>query len=350
MGRFLRDIGQGFFEPGSFINLGNNSSTITHNEFFKLREGSCIVWLKVEGIWKQVTPFIRIDNQFLLDQFPGAEVGFSLRKLRSNYTGSAIRIRRSSDNAEQDIGFVNNVLDEAAIMSFCGTGEGHITTWYDQVGSKNFVQTVANDQPYVKIYTNEIEKVNGKPAIFFGYAPPSYDTTTYLQIASGQTLNFAETNYNTFIGSMYVGLMALNGPYYTLSINSSGDVAYNGSLTYYHFNPSSVSVNYNQRIITGLNDGSNSNTRLKVFVDGIEIPNDEGPTNETDNTITKIGGSRSGTDYFHYLQEIVFYNTNQETNRVSIEDNINAFYNNIIWRQASINIKVDGTWRSQNAE
>jgi len=41
----------------------------------------------------------------LLDIFPNAAVAYSLRKLRTAYSGSAIRVRRSVDNAEQDFGF-----------------------------------------------------------------------------------------------------------------------------------------------------------------------------------------------------------------------------------------------------
>ena len=45
---------------------------------------------------------------------------YSTRRLASAYVGSAIRIRRSSDNAEQDIGFVGENLDTAAISTFVG--------------------------------------------------------------------------------------------------------------------------------------------------------------------------------------------------------------------------------------
>ncbi len=41
----------------------------------------------------------------LLDDYPSAAAAYSVRKLRSAYTGSAIRVRRASDNAEQNIGF-----------------------------------------------------------------------------------------------------------------------------------------------------------------------------------------------------------------------------------------------------
>jgi hypothetical protein len=36
----------------------------------------------------------------LLDDYPNAAVAYSLRKLRTDYTGNSIRVRRSSDNAE----------------------------------------------------------------------------------------------------------------------------------------------------------------------------------------------------------------------------------------------------------
>ncbi len=47
----------------------------------------------------------------LLDTYTGASVAYSLRQLRTAYTGAAIRVRRSSDNAEQDINFVGGDLD-----------------------------------------------------------------------------------------------------------------------------------------------------------------------------------------------------------------------------------------------
>jgi hypothetical protein len=54
----------------------------------------------------------------LLDNYPGATVAYSLRKLRTAYSGNAIKVRRSSDNLEQDIGFVGNDLDTASLLTF----------------------------------------------------------------------------------------------------------------------------------------------------------------------------------------------------------------------------------------
>jgi hypothetical protein len=71
--------------------------------------------------------------------------------LRTAYTGSAIRVRRSSDNTEQNIGFdVNGNLDTVALLAFCGVGNGFVTTWYDQSGNaRNATQATAANQPTI---------------------------------------------------------------------------------------------------------------------------------------------------------------------------------------------------------
>ena len=74
---------------------------------------------------------------YLLDDYSGAAAAYSLRLLSSTYTGYAIRVRRASDNAEQDIGFVNNELDTSTLTSFCSGTNGFVKTWYDQSGNGN---------------------------------------------------------------------------------------------------------------------------------------------------------------------------------------------------------------------
>lgn len=58
--------------------------------------------------------------QLLLDTYPNAALAYSLRKLRTDYLGNAIRVRRSSDNTEQNIGFVGNDLDTTTMLDFVG--------------------------------------------------------------------------------------------------------------------------------------------------------------------------------------------------------------------------------------
>lgn len=89
-------------------------------------------------------------TSLILDTITGATCAYSLRKLRSAYSGSCVRVRRSSDNAEQDIGFLSNVIDESSLLSFTGANDGFIATWYDQSGgSRDLTQSTASKQPKI---------------------------------------------------------------------------------------------------------------------------------------------------------------------------------------------------------
>ena len=68
----------------------------------------------------------------LLDTYTGAAVAYSLRKLRTAYTGAAIRVRRSSDNAEQDINFVGGDLDTTSMINFVGQNLWTYSEEWDQ--------------------------------------------------------------------------------------------------------------------------------------------------------------------------------------------------------------------------
>jgi len=102
----------------------------------------------------------------LLSAYPGAAVGYSLRKINSTYTGSAIRVRRSVTNTEQDIGFDSNGdLDTAALTTFVGAQSGFVTIWYDQSGNGiNATQTIAGSQPRI-VNTGVIELQNALPSV-----------------------------------------------------------------------------------------------------------------------------------------------------------------------------------------
>ena len=75
----------------------------------------------------------------------------SIRKLRAAYAGNAFRVRRASDNAEQDIGFsADGRLDTSALLTFCAATNGFVTTWYDQTGNnRHLVQLTAASQPQI---------------------------------------------------------------------------------------------------------------------------------------------------------------------------------------------------------
>lgn len=98
---------------------------------------------------------------------PVALVGLS-RFLTSYATNKLVRVRRSSDNAEADIGWgSNNRIDETALLAHCGSGDGFVVRAYDQSGNGNdFVQTNPAAQPRI-VTGGVVQKVGGVPALSF---------------------------------------------------------------------------------------------------------------------------------------------------------------------------------------
>lgn len=105
---------------------------------------------------------------FILDDYSGAVAAYSLRLLSSTFSGNAIRIRRASDNAEVNIGFISNSLDEATINSFCSGTNCFVTTWYDQSGNGyNASNATALSQPKIYDSVTGLIELDSKPSVFF---------------------------------------------------------------------------------------------------------------------------------------------------------------------------------------
>jgi hypothetical protein len=61
---------------------------------------------------------------------------------------------------------VNSLVDTAAILTFCGTGSGFVTKWYDQNGGTDIFNTTAATQPGI-VQLGVLITINGVPALFF---------------------------------------------------------------------------------------------------------------------------------------------------------------------------------------
>jgi hypothetical protein len=93
-------------------------------------------------------PPLLIPSKPLLDTYPGARFAYSMRQLRSAYGGPCVRLRRSSDDAEADFGFVLFYLNRQAVLDWVGSGDAFVVTWYDQSGNgRHVTQAVKAAQP-----------------------------------------------------------------------------------------------------------------------------------------------------------------------------------------------------------
>ena len=107
-------------------------------------------------------------SPLLLDLLPSAAGAYGLRLLRLNYTGAAIRVRRSTDDLEVDIGFTSTGdLNTSALMAHVGAGSGFVSIWYDQSGNaKDAIQATTGSQPRI-VNSGVLDTRNRKPTIVF---------------------------------------------------------------------------------------------------------------------------------------------------------------------------------------
>jgi len=84
---------------------------------------------------------------FVLDNINANMLYFSTAKLSSDDT-VCIRVRRNSDNAEKDIGFIGKNLDTQTLLDFVGSGNGYVSATYAQGQTSSF-QNNLPEQPLI---------------------------------------------------------------------------------------------------------------------------------------------------------------------------------------------------------
>jgi hypothetical protein len=131
---------------------------------------------------------------------------FSTRLLTGTYAGKCMKVRRSSDNTTQDIGFVGGVLDTASLLAFVGAGNGFVDTWYDQSGNtRNAVQATTAAQPQIVI-AGVVQTINAAPTVNFNGIFGGLSNNTYAAFIGAYTYNFVSqldtiSNYNYLLGN-----------------------------------------------------------------------------------------------------------------------------------------------------
>ena len=144
------------------------------------------------------------DIPLLLDLYPGAAVAYSLRKLRTAYIGNSIRVRRASDNTEQNIGFDSlGNLDTSALTAFCSGTNGFVTIWFDQSGnSQNVIQATAISQPQI-VASGSVILEGGFPAVKFDGSNDFLNGGTILNPGGKNLVTFAITKIIGTVGTPY---------------------------------------------------------------------------------------------------------------------------------------------------
>lgn len=255
---------------------------------------------------------------FLLDDYPGAAAAYSLRKLRSVYSGAAIRVQRSSDLAITDIGFVNNILDTTTLLTFCGVSTGFIVTWYDQSGNARDVTTGASIVRPRIVIAGVLQLFGTKPAIYFQNSSVVNTSFTISQPNSFFIVTQGTTGNN-------VGTRAINES--TSPLGSQRNVTYKGSSGFYSMFAGDVltSTTAYTTIKTLLTTIFNTTASFFYFNSSAIISNQNAGSQSM--LGISIGSYSPGEQNWDgYFAENIIYNSNQGANRIGIETNINTFY------------------------
>jgi hypothetical protein len=269
----------------------------------------------------------------LLDTYPNAAAAYSVRLLKSDYTGNAIRVRRSSDNAEQNIGFDGSGnLDTTSLTSFCSGTDGFVTTWYDQSGNGlNQIQTTAANQPQI-VSSGNVITTNGKPAAQFDGTNDAllYNSNLFLGASSRTILSVYKPNNatGTFTYSIFgQSFNGIPGGYTVLQSRTAfvtGDPYFAGfaadlgnGLTTPNTSQKLAQFNYN-------------GTTGYLYKNNSLITSANITLNAQSNGLIYIGASNSSGSLQEWsdanIQECIAWTSNQDANTTGISTNINTYY------------------------
>lgn len=267
-------------------------------------------------------PFLQFGGvERLLDTYPSAAGAWSLRRINSDYTGACIRVREDGGNTETDIGFDGNGdLDTAAITSHCGAANGYVTKWYGQdtaggTGSGNdAIQTTTTDQP--QIYNGSVltDPNNGNVAMLFDGINHRFSITSITETQNFY-MSFVFNRSSSGIISVGVGRSTTRPfPFLWFSDNTT-----------YHDFGSAISHDTSQTqtgdfLYTVLRDGSDN---IKFWENGSAKTTKTGALSSS--TFDRLG-IRSGNHHNGYMQECVFWASDQESNRSGIETDVNGYW------------------------
>lgn len=162
-----------------------------------------------------------ITHKLLLDDIPNMQFVFCDNLLRSAYTGASVRIRRLSDDKEEEFGFLRGITDWYAVNSFTSGGAAYISRRYNQGTYGGYVeQLMALSQPQLVIDSDNglpctllnnnscTMSVPDAPTIFTNdlFFVSAFRTKSFLTSNDFySTLGYAETGYYRYI-SHYIGL------------------------------------------------------------------------------------------------------------------------------------------------
>lgn len=255
----------------------------------------------------------------LLDTYGGAEVAYSLRRLSGAYTGAAIKVRRGSDNATQDIGFVGEDLDTTALSSFIGSDSAYVERWYDQSGNgNNAVQTTTAFQPIIAL-AGAIIYVNSKPAFQFDGSNDYFDLTSNVPTSAASAWAWVLDRHLSNDNTISLGTTNAATPYGPFWFQD----------TNFYYAPPTSGGGGRPSSATGqhLVFAEAGSSPWQLYLNGSEVTAGNGNYTYSATNYNTLGRRNANyTSANNEYQEFILWNIDQTSNRTGIENNINTYF------------------------
>jgi hypothetical protein len=291
----------------------------------------------------------------LLDDYPNAAAAYSLRLLRTAYTGNALTVTK--DNGDTTlIAFSGGYLDTAAMKTFCGTAAGdscRVRRLFDQSGNgRNFAQDTFERQPLI-MSDGVVLRDNGEVSLrfdgvddrmsipsstaMFDFVHNGSDATFFSVQRFGISAN-PEAAYNLLDNggnSAGVGFSTGYDDRITVGNNGHRMLLYRGvggSFVINTINANTVTPNVIGLLYSKVDaDNATAANRHRGGFNGSADYGDNTQTNAVSGANATynlfLGSNPLGQAFLlGAVQELIIYNADQSTNRTAIETNINNFY------------------------
>lgn len=233
---------------------------------------------------------------------------WSTRQLLTSYTGNLIRVKRSSDSTEQDIGQIGGLLDEAALAAFVGANTGYIVTYYDQSGNGRDNSVTIGNGPSI-VVSGTIQRMSG-------IACGLWTSTRSCLRTSGKPTSgtYISTINTSEAQGMLVSEVAAGGGTIFAGAWLSGS-----SSTALHSNYGTCAVYIDSTLFSGttrdnLHDAIATSTSMVVSLTA------SAPTG----SYTGVLAYDSAYDYQGSAVDLIVYSTNAHADRASIEAALGA--------------------------
>ena len=261
-------------------------------------------------------------------RFGGASAAYSLRNIGSDGL-PVVRVRRSNDNAEDN--FSAHQVTSGALEAFVGaSNDGFVEILFDQSGNfRHLIQESATNQPKI-VSSGSLVTVNGKPAI-------SFDGSDNFLEASGSSSDVSDEVAYSFSPSGDFGIFFVTKNVGGTSGNliDSRDAGGDGIFVQQR-STASIRFKYNGESNLDVSAALNTQHFASLILNGTTLSASvDGGTAQT-TTVTAgvdttqnlvIGAGFNNLNFIDAeVQELIFYENSQSSNKSEIEANINNFY------------------------